>query len=146
MREATYFDIPALLALGERMHGESPHFSRITFSAAKLRETLAAVMGTPDGFLWIVEKDGQIAGVMVAIALQHWCSTDMVATELALFVEREHRGSLVGARLIKKYRAWAAEKGCKQVTAGVSTGVDVDKTTALYERLGFKQFGTQLEA
>lgn len=146
MREATYFDLPALIALGARMHAESPHFSRIAFSADKLRETLMAVMGSPDGFLWVVEKDGLIAGVMVAIALQHWCSSDVVATELVLFVEREHRGSLIGARLIKKYRAWAAEKGCKQVTAGVSTGVDVEKTTALYERLGFKQFGTQLEA
>lgn len=146
MREATYFDLPALIALGERMHAESPHFSRIAFSAVKLRETLMAVMGSPDGFLWVVEKDGVIAGVMVAIALQHWCSTDVVATELVLFVEREHRGSLIGARLIKKYRTWAALKGCKQVTAGVSTGVDVEKTTALYERLGFKQFGTQLEA
>lgn len=146
MREATYFDLPGLLSLGARMHAESPHFSRIAFSEEKLRETLMAVMGAPHGFLWITERDGKIAGVMVAIALQHWCSTDLVASELALFVEREHRGSMIAPRLIKRYLSWADGLGCKQITAGVSTGVNVEKTTALYERLGFKQFGTQLEA
>ncbi len=146
IRNATLQDIPALLELGERMHAESPHFNQITFSPEKLEETLANVLNNEAGFLVVAEKDGGIAAVMVAFAFEHWCSTDRVATELALYVEREHRGSMVGARLIKRYLAWAHDMGCKQVTAGVSTGQDVEKTTALYERLGFRQFGTQLEA
>ena len=146
MREASYFDLPALLALGARMHAESPHFNQIAFSETKLRETLMAVMGAPNGFLWIVGRDGKIAGVMVGIAMQHWCSIDMVASELALFVEQEHRGSLIAPRLIKRYLSWARSIGCKQITAGVSTGVKVDNTTAQDGRLEFKQYGTQLEA
>lgn len=146
IRNATIKDLPALLALGARMHAESPHFRQIAFSAAKLEETLRAVLGTPNGFLVLGDLQGHVAGVYVAVALEHWCSTDLVATELALYVEREHRGTLLGARLIKAYLAWARELGCKQITAGVSTGVNVDKTTHLYQRLGFKQFGTQLEA
>lgn len=146
MRPANLLDLPGLLALGERMHQESPHFRRIAFCRERLHATLVSVLESPAGFLWVAERDGRIAGVMVAIAVQHWCSTDLVASELALFVEQKYRGTLIAARLIKQYLAWAEGLGCKLVTAGVSTGVNVEQTTRLYEALGLKRFGTILEA
>lgn len=146
IREATYLDLSALLDIGERMHDESPHFSRIAFDRATLTRTLLTLMDSPNGFVWVAEQGGRIIGVMVAVAVQHWCSTDLVASEMALFVEREHRGGFTAARLVKGFTAWAAVMGCKLTTVGVSTGVNVEQTARLYERLGLKRFGIILEA
>ena len=145
IRAATHADLPALLELGARMHAESPRFSRIAFSAAKLHQTLSSVLASRHGFLWVAERGGTLAGVMVACAFEHWCSEDLMATEMALFVEQEHRGTLIAAKLISQYLAWAEGLGAKIITAGVSTGVHVEKTTRLYEALGMKRFGTMLE-
>lgn len=146
IRAATLADIPALLALGARMHAESPHFRQIGFSADKLGATLRQVLDSPNGFLMVGDAKGEIAGVMVALAVEHWCSTDMVATDLALYVEPEFRGSMLAARLIGRYKAWANERGAKITTAGISTGVNVEQTARLYEAMGFKRFGVLLES
>lgn len=148
IRDATLDDLPGLLALGARMHAESPHFSRLTFSPEVLEQTLRGVIASPHGFLRVGMADGKIAGVFVAMAFQHWCSTDLVASDLALFVEVEHRGSMLAARLIAQYKHWARATGVKPglINAGVSTGIHVEQTTRLYEACGFKRYGVLLEA
>lgn len=146
IRDATLDDIPALLALGARMHAESPHFLQIAFSAEKLEATLRNVLAAEGGFLVVADVGGQVAGVMMGLAMQHWCSDDIVATELALYVEPECRGSLLAARLIRRYLSWAGALGAKIITAGVSTGVNVEQTARLYEAMGMKRFGVLLEA
>ena len=146
IRAATFDDIPALLALGERMHAESPRFSQLAFCRDQLARTLGGVLGNPLGLLCVGDVGGAVGGVMLALAYQHWCSSDIVASELALYVEPEHRGTLMAARLIKRYRQWAAEVGAKHITAGVSTGVHVEETARLYEAMGMRRFGVLLEA
>lgn len=145
IRNATLIDLPALLALGERMHAESPHFRQITFSAGKLAETLVDVLDSPNGFLMVGDAKGEIAGVMVGLAVEHWCSTDLVATDLALYVKPEFRGSMLAARLIARYKSWAHALGAKIISVGISTGVNVEQTARLYEAMGFKRFGVLLE-
>lgn len=146
IRAATFDDIPVLLDLGERMHAESPRFSQLTFCRDKMTRTFQVVMGTDLGLLDVAEIDGRIVGLMLALAFEHYCSPDIVATELALYVEPEHRGSLIGLRLIKRYRQWADGIGAKHTTAGVSTGVHTEQTARLYEAAGFQRFGVLLEA
>lgn len=146
IREATFLDLPALLDIGARMHGAAPVYAKMKFDARRLASTLTSLIGVEHGYVWVAERDGAVVGVMVACAVDHWCSASRVATEMALFVEPELRGSFIAARLIKGYLAWAHALGCSIVTAGVSTGVDEERITALYVRLGFKQLGTQLEA
>lgn len=146
IRAATFDDVPALLALGERMHAESPRFSRLAFCRDKLARTLGGVLGNPLGLLQVLDVDGQVRGVVMAVAFEHWCSTDLVATELALFVDEDQRGSISAARLIKAYRRWAAETGAVHIAAGVSTGIRTEQTARLYEAAGFTRFGVLLEA
>jgi GNAT superfamily N-acetyltransferase len=146
LRDATLDDVPALLALGQRMHAESPRFSLIEFDSDRLQMTLEQILAAPGGFLMVGEHDSAIAGVMVALATQHWCSRDIVASEMALFVEPEFRGSMLGARLIRRYVTWARALGARLVTAGISTGVHVEETARLYEAVGMRRFGVLLEA
>lgn len=146
IRHATIEDIPALLVLGAHMHAESPRFSQLTFSADKLTETLHAVLESPLGLLDVAEADGQIVGVAMGMAFQHWCSTDNVATDLAVFVEPSHRGGALSVRLVKHFIEWLHSTGAAQKIAGVSTGIHTEQTARLYERLGMRRFGVMLEA
>jgi GNAT superfamily N-acetyltransferase len=148
-RAATFMDLPGLLDLGARMHAESPQFTHLAFSRAKLEQTLLALLDSPLGFIQVAERDGRIAGVMVAIATEHWCSDDLVLCELALYVEPEYRGTLIAAGLIKRFKGWKEQTGAKLATVGVSTAISdemTEKTARLYEALGLKRFGIMLGA
>jgi GNAT superfamily N-acetyltransferase len=145
MRHATQADIPAMVALGEQMHAESPYYRGLAWDGEKVAATIANLLAIPHGFARVVEGEGgQIVGGMLAMAVPHWCSQDLVACDLALFVAQNRRGGLAASRLLGEYRAWAADLGCKLVQFGVMTGVQVEQTVALCERLGWEKQGVVL--
>ena len=147
IRPATLSDLPALLVLGEAMHAESPRFSRLRFDPARLEATLRHVCTSPDGFLWVgLDQRDEVVGGMAAMVVQHWCSTDLIATDLALFMKPAARGSTIPARLVRCYLGWARSQGAKLTQCGVTTGVDTENTARLYERLGMTRCGVILEA
>lgn len=140
IRPATLDDLPALLAMGEAMHAES-RYRVLAFDRGVLANTLSALLASDIGFLWVAEQD-RVVGVLAAVCMQHWCSTERVAADLALYVEPPHRGGLAVVRLVKQYKRWAAEHGAKLTDLGVSTGVDPERTASLFDRIGFPRFGT----
>lgn len=147
IREANEHDIPELVALGRQMHGESPRWGVLTFDEARLETTLRSLIGSPMGFVWVAEDSaGEVIGGMVAVVCEHWCSADRVASDLALFMRMDCRGSIAPARLLRAYRAWAHEQGAKLVQVGVTTGVHADLTASMMERVGFRRCGVLLEA
>lgn len=146
IRPATPLDVPAILEMGVRFFAESPTYSRLTFDRDRLAEVLFELIDSPHGFAQVADLGGRVVGVMLAAATPHWCARDLIASEMALYVDPEARGSMLAARMVKRYLAWGRALGCSLITAGVSTGKDTERITALYVRLGFKQFGTQLEA
>jgi GNAT superfamily N-acetyltransferase len=149
IRDATTDDLPALLALGERMHAESPHFSRGTFNAERLEGTLRHVLSDSRNLLAMAISGGELAGVAVGIVVPHWCSTDVIATDLAIYVETEHRGSMLGASLVKHFKRWGlaakAAGSVSSVQAGVTTGIHTEQTARLYEAMGARRFGVLME-
>ena len=147
IRQATLDDLPALINIGEIMQAESPRFSELSFSAARLGHTLAGLIKSPMGFVWVAEAEGgEVVGSMVAAAYQHWASDDLVSSDLALFMAPSHRGGSAAARLARKYHQWARDLGVRLIQQGVTTGVHTDQTVQLLERLGMKRCGVILEA
>lgn len=147
IRPAVHSDLQPLVVLGERMHAESPRFSRLAFSAQRLEQTLRWALESPMGFLWVAETESSVVGGMAAMAAKHWASDDLVATDLALFIDPAHRGSLAPVRLLNRYRWWAQHEVKAVITqVGITTGVQTENTAQLYERMGFKRCGAILEA
>lgn len=145
IRPATLHDIPALVALGQRMHAES-RYSVLRFNDAKLGATLRQVLDSPTGFLWVATDEQGLTGGLAAIAAPHWCSDDLVSSDLALFMVPEARGGLAPARLVTRYRQWAADLGVVLCDIGVTTGIQTEQTAKLLERLGFTRCGVILES
>jgi len=145
IRPATIEDLPALIDLGRRMHQESPRFSRLSFNDEKVRNLLMMATVSPNYCLLVADNDGELMGGFAGFIAAHWFSDDLVASDLALFVQPGRRGGMAGARLVKAFIAWAHDHGAKQTNLGISTGVSVEETAQLYSAIGLKQFGYLFE-
>lgn len=145
VRPATVDDVPQLVTLGEQMHAESPRFSRMTFDAEKLAAFLASAVNAPHMLVLVAERGGEVVGGFVGLVVEHWFSRDLMATDLALFVDQRKRGGIVASRMVRDYLDWADEKGAKLVQIGITTGVQQLQTERLYEALGLSRCGSIYE-
>ena len=133
------------MLLGHLMWKEAEHFHSLRFDAGRLTKTLAAAIESPHGFAWVSERDGLVVGGLIAMLTPHWFSPDLTACDLALFMLPEHRGTMAPTRLLNAYAAWAHDRGAKQILLGLMTGVHVEQTQALCERLGWRRAGVVME-
>lgn len=141
VRPATEADLADLVALAGAMHQESPRFQRYPFLGYRLRAVMESVLDMgPRGFMVVAEQDG-IVGGFVGVAHDHFACDVLQASDIGLFISPEHRGGSTAARLVRAYLAWA--KGIDaEPTISVNTGVTVERTGQLLERLGAKNSGT----
>jgi GNAT superfamily N-acetyltransferase len=138
VRNATLDDIPVMLQLAELMHAES-QLAPLTFCAEKVEIAMRSMIA--DGFAMVHEKDGEIDGGMLGYIGEPWYSRVPVAGETGLFVRPDKRGGLAAWYLLSEFVAWAMNRGAKEITLAISTGVRVEETGRLYQRLGFKRVG-----
>lgn len=141
IRDATLADVPALVELGRLMHAESPVFSRLRYWPEKVSSQLSSLIEAEYGFVRVADRGGRIVAGMVGFVLPEWCSYDLVARELALYAGPDARGGVLGAALVRQFRAWATEQGAVFGTCGISTGVMVEQTARLYESQGLRYVG-----
>ena len=142
---ATLEDLDVLMDIGESMHKESPRFSRMSYSPAKVLQMFIDLINADCGLIVVAEQDDKIIGGIAAIVSQHWFSQDLMASDIALFIVPEHRGGITAVRLVKHYVAWAKEQGAVITQMGISTGVHADETAAMFKAIGLKQFGYLFE-
>ena len=137
IRPATIDDLPAILELGGRMHMES-RFRNLPFDLTKVAGVFSSLIEGA-GLVLVAEMHGRVVGGIAAMVVEHWFSTVKVAQDFALFIEPEHRGSMLAVRLLARYEAWAREQGATAVEMGINTGVHVEQTAKLFELRGFRQ-------
>jgi len=138
VRDATLDDIPAMVALGAIMHAES-RYNFMAYDGEKVSATLRSLIGV--GFARVHERDGEIDGGMVGYMSEAWFSRAKVAAELALFVTPGKRGGMAAWYLLSEFSAWAENQGAQEITLAITTGVKVEETGRMYQRLGFEQVG-----
>ena len=141
LRRATHDDVQALADLAGALVSESPEWRGMNFSAAKATQMLHFLVDSPRGFVMLAEQGGAVVGAMVAAASEHWACEALVAFELGLYVLPGSRGASIGLELMRAYRRWVSDVGALKGTAGVSTGVQTERTAALYEAAGFRRLG-----
>lgn len=146
IRDATPDDVPALVELGRQMAAESPRFSRLTYSPAKLDALFRMLIASPDGLLLVAESKGDRVGVMACMVADHWCAEGRMAMEFGLFIAPQHRGGMSAARMIRRYVQWARERGAADIGLGISTGVHAEQTASFYNALGLRPVGMLFEA
>lgn len=138
IRQATQDDLLDLLEMAEAMHGESD-FSTIPFDHLFCRDFLEITLDDPDNGVFIDENEGVIRGAFLGSVEPFFFSSRLKASDTAIYVKPEFRGSATALRLIRKWELWAWEKGAIRTYLGVSTGNA--KADDFFTRLGYTRLG-----
>lgn len=143
VRAATEDDLPAILEMGRALHAESPRYAAMSYNEAKVEALALRVI--PTGGTLVAEKDGKIIGMLAGYVAEHWFSDDKVASDFTFYIRPEHRRTGKAALLlVRAFERWAVERGAKDIMPGVSTQIDVERTTRFFEKLGYTVYGNAL--
>lgn len=133
IRSATKDDKLEFLLLCKEFLRESSY--PFSMSIKKVSENFNAIVDHEQFFVKVIEKEGELVGFLVAGLVSPMFSDDVVSSELAWFVSKEHRGDSDSIKLLVQYEKWAKKQGCKFITM-----VDIDSLNSLedfYSRRGY---------
>lgn len=131
-----------VLAGCREMHAESVLHRDIPISEERLLVQLKAARTLLHVYFRICVLDGEVLGGFFGMISGVYFSEAHVAKDLAWFVKKTARGSLAAVALHDDFERWARAKGVHHILVGQSTGVRMDTTQMLYERLGYEKTGT----
>lgn len=142
LRTITTSDVGLLIEMILELHVESPVYSTVTPDEPYVHSSLTSMIEQPN---FIGRIDVDLKGFIFGVANRTWYDSSLEAYELLLYVHPDYRGStLLAPRLIKQFERDAKGLDCVRVRAGVSTGVHVERSLQLYERMGYKREGNAL--
>lgn len=133
VREATEEDKLDVILLAKQFLKESKY--PFSLDVETLDSNFSNAIDHPNFLILVLEVDKEIVGMLVGATAAPLFSKDLIATELAWFVEKPYRTSRPALKLFKKYEEWAKESGCKFITM-----VDIDTLADLgdlYTRKGY---------
>lgn len=96
---------------------------------------LAGLAALDEALVAVSETNGNIEGIIVAMAYpQLWSSTSVVARDILFICEGR------GLSLLRHYIKWAKSKGATRILTHCSSGNP--RTEELYHRLGYSRLGS----
>lgn len=95
------------------------------------------------GYIKIAKnKEGKVIGMAAGQATPYMFNPkECMITDYALYVLPEYRGTTAAIRLLKDFEAWGKSQGANEMSLGVSTGIDTDKTHNFYTKMGYLYSG-----
>lgn len=143
IRPATDADIAQLVELGRLAHAESPRYCGVKFSKKRAREFATMLVFFEWALVLVAEADGHVVGALMGVVAPHCFSSQLYASDIFFYVEPAHRGSTVGARLLREWeRLLVADGRVKESALGISSEIgDIERTRKLYEKLGYRTAG-----
>jgi GNAT superfamily N-acetyltransferase len=128
-----------LMSMGERMWHESDHFKRHPHDLQTIKDLSHAVNTNPYYECFVAELNGKPVGMWVGYMHRVWFShADVMAvSDLVFYVDKEHRGTSAAIRLLRAVETWGAAMGAVENTVGLSSGIDTEKTTCFFEKMGY---------
>lgn len=130
-----------VLVLAREMHEESIVHRHIPLNEEKLIGQLKFSAQNPDVFVKLAVRNGEVLGGFFGVISTIYFSDERAAKDMAWFVKKGRRGSLAAVLLVAAFEAWGRQRGVKYFMLGQSTGVEVETTAALYEKLGYRAVG-----
>lgn len=137
IRRGTPKDLPAIIEMGHRLCDRTPQ-AHVKRDRESIAQTIGSCMASGLGCVFVAEHEGKLTGVIVGMAQQYWFSRQRQAVDLMFVSERPGDGM----RLLRAFIDWAWKvPGVVEVAGAQSSGIDIERTVELYERLGFKHVG-----
>lgn len=144
IRIADENDIADLLKMGQQFIYEAPNYSTRIIQPEALKQNLLNVIDG-DGAIFVVELDSIIVGGIVCATTKDWFNDDLIAFEQVFYVDPEYRATSAALLLIDAFLEWAKSMQADRVQCGTTTGIQTKGCLRLYERFGFRVYGTLLD-
>lgn len=97
------FDIPRVIEMLWNYH-DSGSIPGLEINDDKSATQILTVIVAGGGIGLLAEKNDELIGMLLALCVPYmWDKSKLVMTEIAYWVEPEHRGSTAGYRLLKEY-------------------------------------------
>ena len=131
IRIATEEDLPLIASFGFKFLSSVPSYNG-SWTEDAVIECARRIVKAPkeESIIFLYEDKGMLVGLKSPFPF----GDDFVATELAWWVEPEHRKTGVGWELLKIFEMWAKKVGCRYVTM-IGLDKDIDK---FYKKAGYK--------
>ena len=137
IRPATIEDYPQWHDLCYRLLKQTP-YAGIEVDRASVAKIYGQCVSSRMGCV-LVADSGKITGTIMGVAQELWWSRKRYATDLLFYSERPGDG----IRLLRGFLDWAwALPSVAEVTLGQSSGIEIERTGLLYERLGLTKVGS----
>ena len=131
-----------VLSLAREMRAESVAHRGSPLNESKLLSQLRLGVTTPDTvYFKLVVRGDEVLGGFFGIITGQYFSDDRAARDMAWFVKRDRRGGFAAVMLVHDFEEWGKARGIKHFWLGQSTGVSIEQTQMLYEKLGYKVVG-----
>lgn len=137
LKIATHEDMPELKRMCLLFKDNSP-YKDFAVDEGKIEELLGSLMsaGPTVAVILLSIVEDKPVGMLVGLAREFIFSKDKHATELAWWVDKEHRGT-AGRELQEAFTFWAKKVGCKYLHMTLLENKDLTKMKKLYKKLGF---------
>lgn len=143
IRFATAEDIPVFVEMARLFHANT-RFSAYDYNPERVADHLQKIIDNPRGshcFFVAENSDGRAIGGLIGCIESHFFSDKLVASVIHYDVLPEFRMGGAGLKLITAFKKWAENRGVFEISAGVNSGVDVDKMDSFLRKLGFQLTG-----
>lgn len=87
----------------------------------------------------------QLVGGLIGMTFCYPYSNTLVAGDYIWYVVPEHRGGMVGVRLMRMFENWARDVGAVNICTGATSGIKSKRGAALLEKLGYSPVGTSMQ-
>ncbi|NBW21506.1 MAG: GNAT family N-acetyltransferase [Caulobacteraceae bacterium] len=138
IRLATANDDEAILAMAKEFISFSPYADFASTTDNELRATIKWCMS--NATIFVSENNGTLIGMLIAIIAPMWYApTALVASEMAWWINTEHRRGTAAIRLVQAFENWAREKGAIAVCM---SNLQVDNANAvcgMLNRMGYNR-------
>jgi len=145
VRPAEPDDVPALCRMAREFYAFAQCADHgLGYDERDLLDTFSHLATAPDGYLAVADAGAGPVG-MVAGLLVPWYArkADVIAQEVWLWADPEHRRSGAGPALLRAFESWAREAGATRVLLATPGAADRDPVVARwYRRQGYRQVET----
>lgn len=135
VRLAKLTDLSEIVAFAKRRIEAGTNYAEFPFNAVIARRTVKAAMTDADSRVWVTERDGQIAGLLIGELGPMDFTHYLGATDRAFLAEAG------GELLLEAFVDWCKLRGVARIDMGISAGETRKGVERLFRRHGFKPSG-----
>jgi GNAT superfamily N-acetyltransferase len=117
--------------------GETRYQGLITANAEQLERLIDFLLER--GAVFVAQAGEVVVGMLAVSVAPHPMSADLVASEIAWWIEPERRGGSAAIRLLEAAEEWAADEGARSFQMIAPAGSTLGR---FYARRGYEQVET----